>query len=398
MKKLLLLLIFPTLAFAASSQQRRAAVAPGFTVSNNTSSTSFNAANTWVAFGFRTDAAKTLNNAILFTGAFTASPVAADARLDLYADNGGKPAAAATETKAAASFTASTWNSWTGYTTALSADTQYWLVHRNINGAPATNFWAVDTEYTGGSTIGSLAVANDWNGGSGGFVKLCSTDGGTTWASCGGTDRPLAFGLRIGFSDSTYMGLPLRGVTSDSSNEVRGTREWGVCFTWPATWPTGNLRGVGALPVKTGTSPTSIRFRAYTGGAACGSGGTPTRQATTSDITGSQIQSGSVAFGYFSSNVSIAAGTTVRLVMGTSVADGGSGNAMRMYYEQIENSASSRGLMPFGGWMLTSSTDGTTFTDTNTSVPQMYFSLDTNGEFTVSGGLKGINTASGGAQ
>lgn len=79
--------------------------------------------------------------------------------------------------------------------------------------------------------------------------------------------------------------------------------------------------------------------------------------------------------------------------------DGTNGNDYRFFRFTLENSATTKAQLPFGGVQKTYSTDGVTFTDTDTEAAPFQLFLDTSGEFTVSGGgLKNQNTTSGGVQ
>lgn len=351
-----------------------------------------NSATTYLAFNFRLPATKTLNKVKLYCSGTTGSPTAAGTTCGIHPDSSGAPNATATETKQLAGApSGSAWNEWTGFNTSCTANTEYWIVIKNATATPASNYatWQFISRESvplGASTAQAFGNYFGWG-------ARYTTDG-TNWTS-GGSYFNQAMGIRLEMSDGSFYGLPIQATAIDTTDMVYSAREYGVKFTIPSTWPTINIARIGFDVASAGTNPSGgMRYRIYTG-----SSTTPTLAGTT--ITAAQLThiNGGWKTLPFSSPIAVAANTTVRVVCGA-VSGGDSSNNLRLTVYTVENSAGSKALMPFGACVKTYTTDGTTFTDTDTALTPWLIQLDTAGEFTVSaaGGVKGQNQTSGGAQ
>lgn len=335
-----------------------------------------NSATTYVAFNVRIPATKTLNKVKIYCSGTTGSPTAAGTTCGIHPDSSSAPNATATETRQLAGVpSGSAWNEWTGFTTSMTADTQYWLVVKNGTATPGSNYatWQcaasvnVPLSYSDSATFGNYF----------GWGARSTTDG-TTWSS-GGNYYNQVLGIRLEFSDGSFAGFPVSNVAADGTDTVYSAREYGIKFTVPASWPTINIKRALFDIASSGTVPAGgMRYRIYTGATT-----TPTLQGTSITAPNTSHLNGGWKTLPFASAVAVTAGTTVRVTFGA-VSGGSSSNEFRSYLYTIENSAGSKALMPFGACVKTYTTDGTTFTDTDTGIIPWGIQLDTAGEFTVS--------------
>src|SRR5207253_10957804 len=87
----------------------------------------------------------------------------------------------------------------TGFTTALTANVQYWMVFKNVNATPAINNCTF-RNVAGFSTnplSGGITTAQSWG-------TATSTNSGSTWSR-----NPNNVSLRVSYADSTYDGIPV---------------------------------------------------------------------------------------------------------------------------------------------------------------------------------------------
>lgn len=334
--------------------------------SNSTASLAVNAANTWIAFSFLGNG-KTLSKAYLFTAGLAGSLTAAQLTADIFsATSTGLPNASVSGPHNCDAVPISGWNSWSpAYAT--TDGTMYWLVIKNTHGTPASN--NVTFRYGAANTGPYNSHAGQW-----GFNKVHTTDGSTWGTSVVGT-----FGLQLDWNDATYGGLPFSNITTGGAAEgVYGTTELGNYWTFSG--PTINVHGVWAyVRSVTSTPSNALRARIYSG-----SSSTPTRLVTS---TGGPLQ-GQIGAGYFyfpfAAPQALAAGT-YRTVIGTTGSDANTLRYNSSIYT-IQNLASSKSLMPFGNMQRTYSSDGTTFTETDTEIMPIGWLLNNGSEFTVSAG------------
>lgn len=390
----MLVLFLPSLAKADADPYLGSAVHVGFMPNNpgaSNLSMAMDNANNRLAIGFTVPSAKTINTFMLYASGVTGTITGAQQNAALRTDSSGAPSGSDTEAVNLSSApTSSSWNTWTGFTTALSANTQYWIVIKNTNGTPASNYPSWQVLHSG--TLPSGLPSGFSQGSIFGYLAKYSTDGGSSWGSGGNSYRPAA-GFRIGFSDGSYIGLPIDNTDIDSTDTVYGTRELGVMFTWPSTAPTINISRVGFFTEKAGT-PGALRFRIYTGAS-------PSLAGTSSTFPAANITGGSWSFAHFTSPVAIAPNTVVRVVMGV-VSGGGSGDDLRLEFYRLQNSSASKALAPFGSLQKTYY-NGSSWTETDTKFPAFVIQAANGGEFTVSGGgggsgIRNQNQASGGSQ
>lgn len=342
----------------------------GASVSTAIVTQALSASATWLAYGFQARG-KTLNSVRAFLSATAGSLIAADVTCSLYSDSGGAPNASIEGPKSCGSApSGSAWYDWTGFTTALTGGTQYWLVFKNANGTPGTNFPTFRLITTMNSLLGGSAVHGD--------VRKTSTDSGSTWA---GTSNTQIAGFRLGFSDSTYGGLPLSNYAiSPSGVGVYSARELGSMFTTPAN-ASLKVIGIGAVfNAKTGTPTGNARFRLYTGAS-------PSLLATTDSlINASNITGVTVLAGYFSAVQTISASTIVRAVLGETTQSDASTARFNLNAFTVDTDAASLALMPFGSFQQTYF-DGSTWGETSSALVPIWLLLDDGaGEFASGGG------------
>lgn len=319
------------------------------------SNTNVNAAATWAAIGFLATESKTLNKVRIFLTK-SGSPVAADYRLEIYdtsTTTGHPNSSLATATVPGADPPGGTFVEWTGLSLALSANTQYWLVLKNLNASPATHFFTVrylntiHGEHFGNTSGQHWASQN----------KATANSGGS-WSH---NARDVA-GYRLEFADGTFAGMPLTDTTS--TPQVYSSREWGALFTAPAADLV--VAGVSMTIRKVGT-PTGVpRYRIYQDINA----GTRVLRGTTAAAQNGPWDTGTPGPWqalYFSAPVTIAAGLPTRVVLSETTQADASGNRFESKSYTVENDANSIALV--GGFKGTLSTDGgTTFAETDTEV------------------------------
>lgn len=343
------------------------------------------AANTWITYGFPAPAAKTLSSVRAYLSAVAGTMIASDLTCSICSDNAGNPGTAL-ETKSCASApTAAGWYDWTGFTTALTAGNQYWLVFKNANATPASN---TPTFRFSSSATWPLTTGNGTSGY--GWIKKHTTDG-SSWITAVGAIA----GWRVGFSDSSYYGAPVQNIASPT-DVVYGTREYGARMTMPGSANvTYNVKGLlfwcnsawsGALG--------DLAFRLYTGTNTPLSGGAA--GTTQGGMGRSSINSNSYYASYFASPVAVAGGTVVRATMCVPAGTGSSSNyyiALSAEYT-FDGDANSLILMPVNGTAQKTYWDGTgpSWADTPGLLSPFALLLDTDGETTAAGGGGGGTT------
>lgn len=375
----------------AANQLRAPSVMLGFWANPSTGQTTLglNAAATWLAMSFVVDQAKTLNTVRLYLNTLTGSPATSECTCDLYSDNGGVPNVSIDGPKSAGALTAGAWTTWSGFTTALTAGTQYWLVFKNTNATPASNFptWRFITGTGSGRLAMPLGAGSTYQSAAPlyGWCKVHTTNSGTAWATGAASG---VGGMRLGFSDSTYDGLPIESLTAPNGgaagDRATGKQEAGVVFNVPANM-IFNCRGAWMIARQVAT-PGNLVFKLYQGTTLLASAyAIPVANVTTAN-------SGDGYTAFFSSAQRLSsANNPYRLTM----SDSNTADASTVGYNSNlytwDSDANSLALKPMDGSLQETVTlDGTlsppTFTDTNTSLFPFALLGDTSGEFTSTGG------------
>lgn len=367
MRRLLFLLSLPLLA----QNQLKTPIAIGYyDMTTQTNGTSF-ALNTaagaaWLAFSFPAQASKTLNTVYVYAGV-NGTLGSSDLVATLYSDSSGLPGSSIQASSTVVSTpTGAAVVEFTGFTSALTAGTQYWIVLTNANGTPTTNY----PSYLEGASVGGPY----WVFGSNayGWSSLTSTNAGSTWSYQRTTSN-----MMLGYSDSTFEGRFFSGFTAEGLCS-HGATYVGVSFKLPAN-ATYNVIGASFQVRKTGT-PGTMSYELWNGTTSLGTSvAVPVNDIVTS--TG-WITS------YFSSDIALTGGVTYGL---TILDNDGSDTVSNEYCTQsvtIPNVAAMLALKPMDGTLseYSSTNSGTSFTTTTTAASTFAILLDTNGEFASQGG------------
>jgi len=270
--------------------------------------------------------------------------------------------------------TGALWVEWTGLTKSLTGGTQYRPILRNMNAVPASNYATFQTlaQYTWPVTVGvgSGTIASGWS-------VVWSADAGATWGSGGGFSA-----IRLEYAGSLYEGIPIQNIAVETTNMVYAARGVGDVFITPsnATW---YVRAA-CMPMtaKAGTPTGNAQISLYNG---------VTLLATTTSTWPAGAATNGWYCGYFSTNQTVAGGSTLRVVLNETTQADTSSNAYRVHQYTVENTAGSLALMPFAGTLqMTYTTDTTAspvvFTETSTKVVPFMLLLNTDGEFAATAG------------
>jgi len=376
----------------AANQTRLPSVMLGWyaNVQSNTSSLSLNAAATWLALQFYSEQAKTLNTVRLNLQSKTGTPTAAGCTCDLYSDNGsGNPSGTSLESRPADSVPANgLWMQWSGFTTALTAHTSYWLVFKNNTATPASNF---PTYQWGGTGVGNTNLMGNWSSTVNfwGWNKVQTGNSGGTWT----TGQNAVMGPRLGYSDGTYDGMPVSGLTRPTNalttDSSFGKQEAGVKFNVPANMKF-NCKAVWFNMCKVG-SPGNLTFKIYQGTTLLA-----TSLAIPAGIIGGSTNDTWTA--YFASPVQLtSANNPYRLTMVDATSADTSTNRYCLNIANWDTDSNSLPLKPMDGSLTeTMTTDNTAgppvFTDTAGNVAPFLLFGDTSGEFTSTGGGGGATS------
>ena len=181
------------------------------------------------AFGFRPVASKTLDSVRVYFSVYTGTLAGSDLECALYSDSSGSPGSSIEARTGSATPAVGVYD-FTGFTTALTADTQYWLVFRNTHASPGSNTVTIRAGGTDSGPLGYGSVSSVL-----GSVWKTSTDSGSSW-SAGNRNT---CGFRLKYSDSSYGGLMVTNQVAASSMSTTyrqyGKRAVGAKFTTPAS-------------------------------------------------------------------------------------------------------------------------------------------------------------------
>ena len=351
-------------------------VLAGESLNSTVSTLALSAANTWLAYSYVSPIAQTLNTVRAYISAIAAVPLAADADCELWSSTAaGIPNAAIETVTASDADPAVGWIQYSGFTTALSAGTQYWLIFKNLNALPATNNWTYRFAGNNGELRGLFGVGSATTAAATG-LKMHSTDAGSTWTSL------LMSGafMRLGFSGGGFDGAPFENVATATgvSQGIYSTRELGTYFTLPTNAKL-NVRGVGiTIGTETGTPTGNFRLRLYRD---------TTLLATSQESWGPTTISSVGRFieGTFSSVQALNGGDIIRVVGSETTQSDTSGNRYNLHEHSVENSADSAALIPMGA--KRTYFDGTSWTEDATRIIPVVLVLDTGAEFAAAGGF-----------
>lgn len=386
MRKLIVFLTIASLQISAATNfgQPQAVGFLGSNAQGTTTKTCPSAAD-WFAFSYIPPANVTLQNVNIEISAVTGTLGATDMSVDVYSDAG------VAATKPNASLASSTTSSQqtagfikfggggTGYNFALTANTIYWFVLKNLNGTPASNFPTV--RY---GTSGTLAPGLNNNP-----CQMCpwivstTTNSGTAWNNLY-SNIPF---VRLDFTDGSSSGIPLTGFAKDATNTVFAARELGNIFLTQGVQM--NIRGILAFVARTSTPTGNVRFGLWN----CTGLSTCTNLGYTGGSSGcignGQVSTGGVPIAcFFSSAITLPPYATIIV----SLAEAGNADASSLNYElynlTVDSAAASLALKQFGGSSMQGAyctgTCGTysNWTLNSTSIYGFQLLLDSVGEFT----------------
>lgn len=320
--------------------------------SSGASTVSTNAAANWAAHSFIPPTpGLTLSDIRVYVSAIGGTLGASDITADLYdstGSNGAPGSSIETGKLPSATITAAGYYTFTGFTTALTAHTPYWIVFKNVNGTPATNF-ATFRFVTGTPfyTMGNIAARTTaWLTGS-------STNSGGAWST--NTNRS---GLRVGYSGGLYDGFPGNNAAFAAVGDgVYSTRESGILVTTPNA--TLRVAGVAYQMSKTGTPTGNLRFGLWTGT-------TPVNLAYTDGIPNAIALSASTSYmiDYFTTVQIVPPRTVLRITIGESTQSDASGNRFGAIEVSWDTDSNSIPLLPWDGTCQKTYFDGSSWTDT----------------------------------
>ena len=371
MRRLLFLLALPLLADSNQGLNPITIGYFGLTAQSNGNSVSLNASATYLAFSFVAQQAKTLNTVTVYDSAVNGTLGSTDLVAALYSDSSGLPGSSIVSSNAvSATPTGAAVVTFTGFSQGLTAGTQYWIVLSNANGTPGTNY---PTYLIGANSTGILPFMVGGTG-SYGNVKYQSANSGSTWTTYEGNN----INAQFGYSDSTYDGFVFSGLTASGISSY-GQTEVGVKFSVPAN-AEYNVR-CAAFMVKRVSTPGNMAFKLYNGTTLLG---TTTATPYLNVSTGAEGWSRAC----FSSAIELTSSMTVRLTILDSTSSDTSSTAYATQQMYIPNVASMLALKPMDGTLSQTVTtnQGSSFTDTTTTIIPFALLLDTNGEFVNQGG------------
>ncbi len=332
----------------------------------------------WLAYSWNPSESKTLNAVKVFCSAVTGTLAGTDLVCDIYSDTAGTGpnASLASSSTVTATPTGAAWVEFTGFSLALTAGTQYWIVLRNANAAPATN--APTYRYGQNATCVGAGISESGAGTWGSGAVRTSTNSGGAWSNAA---AGYGFGWRMQYSDGTYDGAPFSNLAVlGNANSAFGKQAVGVQFV---TSPNAvlNIRGASMMLQKTST-PGPLVYKLFNGTTLLG---------TTAQVPAGGLGTRAMYAAFFASTFAVQPGTTLNLVACDTTTSDTNGLNYAPYTYTVDNDANSFALMPFEGTLrkvvTTDYTVGApTFTTDQTQVAPFSLILDTDGEF----GLQGV--------
>jgi hypothetical protein len=300
-----------------------------------------------VAMGFVLPVGKTLTEVSMWFTGFGGTLSAGDLQCDIVPDNGtGTPniagGALATATIASPPNVAS-WVRW-AFNLALTAATPYWAVFRNNNASLSA------TIQSSGANTGPFTT-----GGNGLFGWSRRLNNSTNWASPNwGAVSACVAGMRLGFSDGTYNGLPHQGIVDAAS--AYQANEVGMKFTMPAG-AIFNCAGLGFWMSGIGTALNigGAKFRLY-----AGNDTVPLAETAVAGAT-SIVNNASWYALYFPASVPLQPGAVYRATMKATGAGSTNANFINPRFAQYnwDPDPGSAGLKPIGGSAIGATFNGT---------------------------------------
>lgn len=316
------------------------------------------------AFGFVPESNKTISEISTYFQAVTGS---GNVTCDIYSDSSGQPNASlgtVSITQGAG------WNRFSGGTlgVAVTKATQYWAVisPTSVSVYPTVSFW---------SGIPNVPVKV---GASGRYGFASWYYNGTSW----GSNRTTLTGLRIGYTDGTYDGLPSQSGFFSFSTHVDGSNELGFQFQWP-TNATGNI--IGAIIGRTGStgSPTGNNYAKLYTAAGSVDTNTPTLLASSAKVPAANLVAGDYSF-QFDTDQKLVPGQYCIVTLADDVVES-AGNYCTLFGMPWDSDSNSLALLPLKGTFRAVALTSGTWSLLN-AVTAGGVWLDTTGPFASSGG------------
>lgn len=339
---------------------------PSQPVNGATTTLALAAAATWLTYGFAAPFGKTLSTVRAYISAVAGTLAAADVTCSLCSDSNGNPGTVLETHNCSSAPSAAGWYDWTGFTTALTAGAQYWLVFKNANGVPGTNnptFQYASANSGLDQCLGGWSSVQSY-----GWWKKHSTNSGGAW----GTAVTATAGWRVGYSDGSYDGFCVSSI-AQSADLVYATNESGLKFTAP----TGALINVIGVAMGCGnpvsTPSAAALFKLYNGADAA---------VLTDPIGGGQANvSQGWTTAYFTTAKQLTPGATIRVTLAEQTNSDASTKAYRLIEYGMDSDSNSQTLQPFAGTLGKTYWNGTAWTDTASSIFPFALIQDVQGEY-----------------
>lgn len=296
-----------------------------------------NAAGNWMALSFIAEG-RTLSKVWTFLHGTGGSIAAADITCSLQgADSSGNPDGTSIETRPATSVASTAWNKFEGFTTALTAGRQYFLVFKNIHATPASNWVNFRTVYGVPREVGAFGNTGRYNWG-----RKTSTDSGAAWSALGPSGT-----YAVEYSDGVMRGVPIEdAATTVAGTGIYNTREIGTRFTAPVNVKL-NVRGVAMLHSGMTGAPTgTFRHRLYSTSSNF-PGTEPTLLATSVDLHPTALNpQADYQFGIFSTPIELTPGVQYLATIGETTQTDASTNRYNARLVTWGNDNALRALLP----------------------------------------------------
>lgn len=304
----------------------------------------------------------TISKIRVYASAVAGTLGASDLVCDIYSVSAGVPnTSLQSSSTVTATPTGAAWVEFTGFSVAVTPGTPYAVVLRNADPTPTTNSITYRYLSNGNVNISSTTappVGQTYIG--------TSTNSGSSWSISSNV-----LYVVIDYGGSVYEGF---AASATSTVTVYSSREAGIMYVLPQGV---NVVGVSALVYKTGSPTGNLRYRIYTG-----SGASPTLVGTTGTLAPADVNtssSGSKPL-YFSSPITLMAGTTIRIVVSETAQSDASGQNYTLSHLTLDTMNVWYPLTSVPKRTL--STDGgATFSETNNSMPQITLLLDAEDPF-----------------
>jgi hypothetical protein len=314
-----------------------------------------NAANTWLGTGFVAAITDTITQIDVVCYAVAGTQANRKSVLYIYSDVNGSPGSILATSTELTNFGVSTLQF--AISLAVTAGTRYHFVVVNTASVPGTDYFALGVEADVNRIVSGKSTL--W-----GICRETTTNAGAAWTKVAGAWLSFC----ISFQGGTFFGCSLFNQTT-SAFKVYGTRQEGAVFTSPSG---ASMRICSvAIPVGFTGTPVSCHVKITVGATVY----------TSVVVPLANIQNNFVITFLFTAPVVILPSTTFCLCLCDSGA-GDASNYWKIFYYDIPNYASHRAIVPYSMFYV-STTDGSSFTVTNTKFPLLGFAIcnDANAAF-----------------